>query len=68
MKNNDQIIEDILDAIYWVKLTKKQENEIVKILNSEDIETSKANEICEVLDIVKRGNRQSIVSVLLKNK
>ncbi len=68
MKNNDQIIEDILDAIYWVKLSKKEENEIIRILNSEDIETSKANEICEVLNIAKRGNRQSIVSVLIKNK
>lgn len=70
MNNKDvnTILESILKCIYWNKFTVKQQSVIVDILNDEELidSTSKANEICEFLDIEKRGNRREITNVLDK--
>jgi hypothetical protein len=65
-EKQQKILDEILRAIYWRKFTPKQEAGIVEILNEIDItEATKANEICNLLDIEKRQNRSAITKVLL---
>jgi len=66
MENQDQVISEILKAIYWPDFTKGQEEKIKSLLLSDLSNIEIANEICDYLGIQKRGNRQSIVSILIK--
>ena len=60
----NQIIQKILKAIYWVKFTEYQAKNIISIIESEESSTYKANEICEFLHIPKRDNRSAIAYFL----
>lgn len=59
-----EIIENILKAIYWREFTKKQLDFVTKTIESDTDPMTKANEICEFLDIEKRGNRAAIKVLL----
>ena len=60
------LFKRIANAIYWSKFTHNQEDRIIKILFDDDLSTSfsKANAICEYLDIPKRDNRQALANLL----
>jgi len=61
----DELIFKIMKAIYWKRITNKENAALVNIL--EDAELSnhdKAHCICEYLQIERRGNRSAIIEVL----
>ena len=63
--NTQQTLDAILTAIYWKNFTPKQEKVITEIINDVDMSSiSKANEICELLGIERRGNRYAISQIL----
>lgn len=59
-----EIIQNILKAIYWREFNKKQLAFVTEMVESNNDPMSKANEICEFLEIEKRGNRAEIMRVL----
>lgn len=61
----EEILTDILDAIFWKKFTPNQERDL-KIILSDD-EPNKGTTICDYLDIPRRGNRSAIEDVLKKH-
>jgi len=62
-----QILESIAKAIFWRSFTQKQQVEITDIVNDIELsEMQKANEICELLDIGKRYNKNAICESLEK--
>lgn len=60
----NQIIQKILKAIYWVKFSEYQAKNIISIVEMEESATYKANEICEFLRIPKKDNRSAIAFLL----
>lgn len=62
---NERLLEAILEAIYWQHFTLNQKTVINNIIKYNGIENiTKANLICEFLDIEKRHNRSAIKNVL----
>lgn len=68
MELTSQLIEEIKDAIFWNRFTPSQENGVKDILKDTDSDAhTKANAICDFLDIPKRYNRSAIHGVLVSN-
>ena len=62
---NEQLLKSILEEIYWKHFTLNQKTVIINIIQDNSIDnTTKANLICEFLDIEKRHNRNAIKNVL----
>ncbi len=68
MDKIDQVISEILKAIYWPDFTKGQQEKIKNLFLSGLDNMSIANELCDYLGIQRRGNRQNIMTVLNKNR
>ena len=66
--NNELLLKEILEAIYWKEFTNKQKTEIITLINNSNYTASisKANDICDFLDIEKRGNRRGISEIIDK--
>lgn len=60
------LFKRIATAIYWKSFTGQQEKEINAILHDDDFASahSKANAICDYLEIEKRGNRSALTKLL----
>ena len=63
--NYSELLAHILEIIYWPKFTTAQQTAIINIIKDSNFDNlGKANEICEFLEIEKRGNRSAFVSAL----
>lgn len=62
------VLTNILNVIYWTSFTEFQEVEIKKIIEEFQGEDALffANEICDFLEIQRRGNRTAIAEVLIQ--
>jgi len=63
IKNFDGLITEIFKVIFYTP-SEKQIKDVRKIVLMDDITMSIANEICEYLEIPKRGNRANIIFVI----
>lgn len=65
----EQLIEKIKKGIYWERFTDGQVKAITEILDHPQATAmSRANAICEYLDIEKRGNRSTINQIILDHE
>jgi hypothetical protein len=60
----NQIIYLLASAIHWASFTPTQELGILEIIEDADDAMTAAGDICEYLDIEKRGNRSSLHQVI----
>ena len=64
MKTTNLNIDDIFHVIYWNKPTDKQKKTVLNIIEDGNDEMGIATDICDYLEIERRGNRRAIYDIL----
>lgn len=60
-------VDEILEAVYITDVSKNKRLQISTIVNnSDELNITKATDICDLLGIARRSNRAAIKSVLCK--